>query len=128
MLNVEANVEVDFTALEAVEALRDVLTAALTWLTVMIGMLAVFNMLPGAPLDGGRVLRAALWRHYGDRRRAEVAAARAGQFVAAGIIGLGAAERLLWRLLGGLWLMLIGGFLHQRGRRGAAVHHGLVRA
>jgi len=68
-------------------------------------------MLPGAPLDGGRVLRAALWRHYGDRGRAEVAAARAGQFVGAGIIGLGAAERLLWRFLGGLWLILIGWFL-----------------
>ncbi|HEY1324094.1 MAG TPA: hypothetical protein VGF32_27800 [Streptosporangiaceae bacterium] len=55
--------------------------------------------------------RAALWRHYGDRRRAEVAAARAGQFVGPGIIGLGAAERLLWRFLGGLWLILIGWFL-----------------
>ena len=61
-----------------------VVTAALMWLTVMKGMLTVFNMLPGAPLDGGRVLRAALWRHYGDRRRAEVAAARAGQLIGAG--------------------------------------------
>jgi len=61
-----------------------VVTAALMWLTVMNGMLIVFNMLPGAPLDGGRVLRAALWRHYGDRRRAEVAAARAGQLIGAG--------------------------------------------
>jgi CBS domain-containing protein len=88
-----------------------VVTAALTWLTVMNATLAVFNMLPGAPLDGGRVLRAALWRHYGDRRRAELAAARAGQFLGAGIIALGAAELLLWSLLGGLWLMLIGWFL-----------------
>jgi Zn-dependent protease len=88
-----------------------VVTAALAWLAVMNGMLAVFNMLPGAPLDGGRVLRAALWRHYGDRRRAAVAAARAGQYLGAGIMGLGAAELLVWAAWGGLWLMLIGWFL-----------------
>ena len=68
-----------------------VVTAALVWLALMNGMIAVFNMLPGAPLDGGRVLRAVLWRHYRDRRRGEVAAARAGQFLGAGIIGIGAA-------------------------------------
>ena len=88
-----------------------VVTAGLVWLAVMNGLLAVFNMLPGAPLDGGRVLRAVLWRHNDDRRRAEIAAARAGQFLGAGIIGLGVAELLLWAAWGGLWLMLIGWFL-----------------
>jgi Zn-dependent protease len=88
-----------------------VVTAALVWLALMNGLLAVFNMLPGAPLDGGRVLRAVLWRHYRDRRRAEVTAARAGKLLGAGIIGIGAAELLLWDVLGGLWLMLIGWFL-----------------
>ena len=88
-----------------------VVTAALVWLALMNGLLAVFNMLPGAPLDGGRVLRAVLWRHYRDRRRGEVAAARAGQFLGAGIIGLGVAEVVLWAAWGGLWLMLIGWFL-----------------
>lgn len=87
-----------------------VLTAALVWLALMNGLLAVFNMLPGAPLDGGRVLRAALWRHYRDRRRAEAAAARAGRFVGAAIIGIGAAV-LLWDIFDGLWLMLIGWFI-----------------
>jgi Zn-dependent protease len=88
-----------------------VAVATAEWLAVMNAVLAVFNMLPGAPLDGGRVLRAMLWRHYRDRLRAESAAARAGQVVGAGIIGAGLAELLGWRNPGGLWLILIGWFL-----------------
>ncbi len=88
-----------------------VIIAAAAWLAVMNGVLAVFNMLPGAPLDGGRVLRALLWRHYRDRRRADVAAAQAGQFLGVGMIGLGAAGMLFWNVLGGIWLMLIGWFV-----------------
>ena len=89
----------------------DVAAAAATWLALMNGMLAVFNMLPGAPLDGGRVLRALLWRHYRDRRRADNAAARAGQYLGAGIVGIGIAGFLFWNVFDGLWLMMIGWFL-----------------
>ena len=88
-----------------------VAVAAAMWLAVMNAILAVFNLLPGAPLDGGRVLRAALWRHYGDRGRAERGAARAGRVLGAALIGLGLGELLALRSLGGLWLMLIGWFL-----------------
>ena len=87
------------------------LVTAAGWLAAMNGLLAVFNMLPGAPLDGGRVLRALLWRHYRDRRRAESAAARAGQFLGAAIVAASVAELLAWGSLGGIWLMLIGWFL-----------------
>jgi hypothetical protein len=88
-----------------------VAVAAAMWLAVMNGVLAVFNLLPGAPLDGGRVLRAVLWRHHGDRGRAERGAARAGRVLGAALIGLGIGELLAFRSFSGLWLMLIGWFL-----------------
>lgn len=58
----------------------------LAWVNVL---LAVFNLVPGAPLDGGRVLRAGLWWLLGDRHRALRIAARAGQVLAAGLVLLG---------------------------------------
>ena len=88
-----------------------VAVAAAQWLAVMNGLLAAFNLLPGAPLDGGRALRALLWRHYGDRRRAEATAARAGQFLGAAVTAFGVFELLAWRSFGGLWLVLAGWFL-----------------
>src|SRR6266702_527551 len=53
----------------------------LLWLGVMNGTLAVFNLIPGSPLDGGRVLHAILWRLRGDRTPAALTAARVGWFV-----------------------------------------------
>jgi len=85
--------------------------AALGWLAVMNGLLAVFNMLPGAPLDGGRVLRAALWRRNGDRNQAGLTAARAGRVTGALIAATGLADLLATASPGGLWLILIGLFL-----------------
>lgn len=97
-------------AISAVSGPRIAVAAAM-WLAVMNGLLAVFNLLPGAPLDGGRVLRALLWRHYGNRERAERGAARAGQVLGAVIVGLGIAELLALRSFNSLWLLLIGWFL-----------------
>ncbi|MEU1844513.1 site-2 protease family protein [Micromonospora sediminicola] len=87
------------------------LLGALSWLAGINVLLAVFNVLPAAPLDGGRLLRAAVWKATGDRTRASVVAARAGWVLGILLIGLG-----LWRFLvgagfGGLWLALIGWFL-----------------
>lgn len=84
--------------------------AALTWLAIINLVLALFNLVPAAPLDGGRLLRAALWWRGGDWQRAAVTAARAGQFFGIGLIVLGLLQVVLVGL-GGLWLALIGWFL-----------------
>lgn len=76
--------------------------------------LAVFNMVPGFPLDGGRVLRSLVWRSTGDIVRATRTAARSGQIVGYILMGLGIAEVLfLGALISGLWLVAIGWFLSQ---------------
>jgi Zn-dependent protease len=77
-------------------------------------LLAVFNLVPGAPLDGGRVLRAALWYATKDRRRAVRGAARAGQFFGIVTVGFGVLEftrGLELAAIGGVWWVIIGVFL-----------------
>jgi Zn-dependent protease/CBS domain-containing protein len=73
--------------------------------------LAVFNLLPGFPLDGGRILRAALWARWNDFFRATERASDWGKGIAYGLIGLGAVEIFFGSLLGGLWLIFIALFL-----------------
>ncbi|WP_214411506.1 site-2 protease family protein [Sphaerisporangium fuscum] len=97
--------------------------SAVRWLAVMNGVLAVFNMLPGTPLDGGRVLHAALWSKHGSRTRADRTVARAGQGLGMALIAVGAMQLILMSWTGGLWMMLIGWFLSS-----AARSEGLVKA
>jgi len=85
--------------------------AALGWLAAMNVLLAGFNLLPGAPLDGGRILRAFLWRRTGDRVRAAQSAAAAGRAVGGALMIIGLGEVLFWADAGGLWLALIGVFV-----------------
>jgi Zn-dependent protease len=73
--------------------------------------LAAFNMIPGFPLDGGRVLRSAIWAISGDRTRATTIAARGGQVVAVAFGAFVFYEFVILRDVGGLWLGLIAYFL-----------------
>ncbi len=84
---------------------------ATRWLGIINLVLAVFNLVPGFPLDGGRVLRALIWKKRGDRVSATRTAARAGRIFAYVLIGLGIAEFALAASLGGLWFVFLGWFL-----------------
>ncbi|MFG1696046.1 site-2 protease family protein [Nonomuraea sp. NPDC049309] len=99
-------------ALFADAALGTPLLAGIFWYLAAVNiLLAIFNLIPAAPLDGGRVLRAALWARWGDRTRAAVAAARAGRGFGYLLIALGFVQVLTGLGFQGLWLVLIGLFL-----------------
>jgi Zn-dependent protease/CBS domain-containing protein len=74
-------------------------------------ILAIFNLVPAAPLDGGRVLRAVLWLIWRDRPRAAIAAARTGRIFGYLLVFLGFLQVASGSGFSGLWLMLIGLFL-----------------
>jgi Zn-dependent protease/CBS domain-containing protein len=88
-------------------------TAILVWLGYINLALGAFNMIPGFPLDGGRVLHAILWWIMDDAERSTRAAARTGQVIAVLFIGYGIVEFFQGAGLGGLWLAFIGWFLLQ---------------
>jgi len=73
--------------------------------------LGVFNLIPGFPLDGGRVLRSFLWWRSRSQERATLWASRAGQVVAYGFIAIGILEVFSGGLINGIWLVFIGWFL-----------------
>lgn len=83
---------------------------AVAWLAGINVLLAVFNALPAAPLDGGRLLRAFVWWRTGNRLRATSVATTAGRILGWVLVLLGLYQVLLGGL-GGLWLALIGWFL-----------------
>jgi Zn-dependent protease len=88
-----------------------VVAGVLGYLAVINWVLAAFNMVPAFPLDGGRVLRAALWHWKKDLRPATRIAARFGSVFGVVIMLLGLLNILLGNLIGGLWQVMIGMFL-----------------
>jgi Zn-dependent protease len=81
----------------------------LGWLGIINVMLAVFNLLPGAPLDGGRILKAVRWGRHGDRHRAAQEAGRAGVVLGWALAGLGFGLILVEQ--SGVWLVVTGLFI-----------------
>ena len=90
---------------------QGVVVAALAWLGGINVLLAVFNVIPAAPLDGGRLLRAILWRITGDRLKAAVWSARSGQVFGWALVMAGGYLVLARREYNWLWFALIGWFL-----------------
>ncbi len=99
--------------------------AVLWYLGGLNWVLAAFNLVPAFPLDGGRMLRAALWGWRGDPIWATRTAARAGNAFGILLIVLGLIDAIRGDFLGGLWSFLIGMFL--RGAADAAYRQTLAR-
>jgi Zn-dependent protease/predicted transcriptional regulator len=93
-------------------------TSLLFYLAFINSLLVVFNLIPGFPLDGGRVLRAILWKIFGNIYRATAIAATVGKAVGLAMIVAGVFGVLLTWQLGPLWLALIGLFLRYAAQTG----------
>ena len=92
-----------------------VLGGLFTYLSMANVLLAIFNLVPAYPLDGGRVLHALIWKVTGDRVRASAVAANAGRAIAVLIVAWGIVEAVFADVFGGLWISFIGWFLLQAG-------------
>ena len=95
----------------------DVLVGVFTWLALINAILVAFNMIPGFPLDGGRVLRSIIWHIKGDLRKATHISARVGAGFGAVLIVLGFVNLLTLNPIGGLWWILIGFFIRSAARQ-----------
>jgi len=102
---------VGFYALARALAGVEMLVALATWLAQINFLLATFNLIPGFPLDGGRILRSVVWAWKRDYARATRVAARGGQIFAYLLIFIGIWQALGGNFVGGLWLAFIGWFL-----------------
>jgi Zn-dependent protease/predicted transcriptional regulator len=101
-----------FAATYSIFGLNSFVRATTEWLAGVNLALAIFNLLPGIPLDGGRVLHGFVWWLTGDRQRANHIAAETGQIIAALMIVTGVM--LFFKTnnaIGGIWLVFLGWFL-----------------
>jgi Zn-dependent protease len=96
----------------------DPVVAVLGWVALVNFSLLIFNLIPGFPLDGGRIARALVWWRTGDRSRATRLAARLGRGVAYLMVGAGIFIAIATGdIFGGIWLAVIGLFLGSAARQ-----------
>ena len=98
--------------------------ATLAWLGIINLALAVFNLIPAFPLDGGRIYHAWRWQQTGDEVAATERAVGMGLLIGGILVGVGIVEALVGDPVGGLWLVLIGWFVREAAR--AELQHVLV--
>jgi len=95
-------------------------TPAVTGVAAYLGFLnltlALFNLLPGFPLDGGRLLRSAIWKATGNLQRATRVATLGGSALAYLLIAYGVWQAFRGEVLNGMWLALIGWFVRNAAR------------
>lgn len=87
------------------------ITGVAQYLAFLNVLLAVFNLLPGFPLDGGRLFRSAVWKVTGDLTKATRWASTGGKWLGYLLVGFGIWQAFQANVLGGLWLVFIGWFL-----------------
>ncbi len=100
-----------FLLVAALADLGRAVDGAATWLGYINLVLAAFNLLPAQPLDGGRLLHAAIWSRTGDFVRATRQAGKAGEALGYAMIGGGVLMFIVWGAFGGAWLAFLGWFL-----------------
>lgn len=99
----------------ALLAVSPLIVATLGYLALVNAGLALFNLIPALPLDGGRILQSWKWHRDGDREVATVDAARIGRLFGFAMVGLGLAQ-LFGGLGNGLWTIMLGFFVASRAR------------
>jgi Zn-dependent protease/CBS domain-containing protein len=87
------------------------LFALVKYLAYINGVLGLFNLIPGFPLDGGRIFRAIVWGVTHNLRRSTIIAANVGRFIAFGFILIGVWQLFIGNFGGGIWIAFIGWFL-----------------
>jgi Zn-dependent protease len=112
------------TLMQGAQALMPAV-GVLAYLGTINTIVVIFNLIPAFPLDGGRVLRAGLWRAWGSLRKATRITSRIGSGFGFFFIGLGVVSFFMGDIVGGIWLALIGLFL--RGAAGMSYQQLLVR-
>jgi CBS domain-containing protein len=99
-----------------VSGLPDTVAAVLEWLGWTNLLLLAFNLLPALPLDGGRVLRAALWRLRRSRLRATREAVRVSRVLSSALVALGVVGFVTGAGFSALWLAFVGWFVMSAAR------------